>query len=103
MNKTTNFQFSELTSAQLETMLTTLDAVHALDALMEERHVVPGGEDIELADLGDAIIEEMTRRAMEDAGYKVNELVARGELDRYVRPDGQIGYAPSGAYDEAQS
>lgn len=95
MNKTANFNFSELTTAELETMLNTIDAIHALDTLTEERNVVPSSQDISLFDLSDAIIEEMTTRAMEDAGFKVNEGIARGELDRYIRPDGQVGYGPS--------
>src|SRR5579871_2063188 len=99
----TTFNFSEVTSAELQTMLDTIDAVYALDELTEARNVVPGDEDITLVELADAIIEEMTSRAMEDAGYKVNEMVARGELDRYVRPDGQIGYAQPGDYDGIQA
>lgn len=95
-----NLNFSELTSHELDGMLDTLDALHQLDALMDERNVVPDDMDIALVDLGDAIVEEMSRRAYEDAGLVVNQMVARGELDRYVRPDGQIGYAPPGAYGE---
>lgn len=93
---------STLTSNELESCLEALDAWHAAYDLIA-LECMDDDDDFTTEQLGDAIIEEMTKRAMEDAGYIVNEAVARGELDRYVRPDGEIGYAPPGAYDEAQA
>ncbi len=97
------FNFSELTSNDLQHVLDALDALEAMEALLVDNHVVTSGAELDLVELADSIVEEMTRRAMDEAGYKVNQMLARGELDRYVRPDGEIGYAPPGMMDEAQA
>lgn len=93
---------STLTSKELETCLQALDAWHAAYDLIA-LNCMDDDDDFTTEELGDAIIEEMSRRAMEDAGYIVNIGVSAGEFDRYMRPDGQVGYAPPGAWDEAQS
>lgn len=96
-------KFSALTTLELESILQAFDAIDAAYDLLLQSGAVSESDDYTTVDLADAIAEEMTRRAYEDAGYKVNEMVARGEVDRYVRPDGQIGYGLPGSYDEAQS
>lgn len=90
-----------LTSRELETVLDGFDGMYRAYEVLEAAQVLTPDEEIDVEDLTDAIVQELTDRAMEDAGYKVNQMVARGELDRYIRPDGQIGYAPPGAWDEA--
>lgn len=88
-----------LTSKELESVLEAIDGIHAAYDTLEAAGAVIE-DDIGLDELADAIVEEMTTRNYEDAGYRVNEMVGRGEVDRYMRPDGQIGYAPPGAWDE---
>lgn len=92
-----------LTSKELETVLAAIDGIHAAcDILEAAGALTDADDDLDLSDLSIAVVEEMTDRAYEDAGHIINQAVGRGELDRYMRPDGQIGYAPPGAWDELQ-
>lgn len=91
-----------LTSNELESVIEAVDGILEAYSTLEAAGVLTDDDDIDLVDLSDLLIEELTARAYEDAGYKVNRMLARGELDRYMRPDGQVGYAPPGAWDEAQ-
>lgn len=93
-----------LTSPELESILTAFTAMEDAYDLLVRVGVLHDGDndDISISDIVNGILDELTRRRIEDAGYKFSEMVGRGEVDRYVRPDGQVGYAPPGAYGEGQ-
>lgn len=89
-----------LTSKELETVFGAIDGIYTAYDIFEAAHVLTDDDDMNIDELATAIVEEMTSRAMGDAGYEVNQMVGRGELDRYIRPDGEIGYGPAGCYGE---
>jgi len=79
--------------AQLETSLVLLD--NSLDMLLE-RGVCTEEEGIDLIQLSEAVNDELARRAQEDAEFHMEVAVARGLYRKVVRPDGEVGYEPTG-------
>jgi len=90
--------FQRLTSKELESILEAIDAFHAAYDLVQP--CMDDDDELTTEELRDAIITEMTDRAYSDAGFIISQHIARGEVERYMRPDGEIGYAPPGAWDE---
>jgi hypothetical protein len=90
-----------LTSKELETILEGFDAMFRSYEILRGAGVIVEDDALDFDAMTDSIIEEMTRRAFEDAEVYVNQAVAAGALVRHMWPDGEIGYAPPGAWDEA--
>jgi hypothetical protein len=59
----TKFNFTTLTSHDLQDILDTLDALEAMEARLVDNHAVDPGAELDLIELCDEVVEEMTERA----------------------------------------
>ena len=77
---------------QLDAALTALD--EALLMCQDARAIDADGCD--LLELAEAVGTELEWLSNEDAKYVVDQAMKRGECFAVVRPDGEVGYAPTG-------
>lgn len=85
------FHFDSLTNKELDRILTTIDTLAEIQAQLTDNHVADGDE-VDLDELGTAVVEELLRRADYDAAWKLGGLMASGSIKPEIRPDGEVGY-----------
>ena len=86
---------SLLTADELRAVDAALGALGEALAMLEDVGALDEDNGVDLLDLADAVGEELERRGVEDAEYKVAAAVAGGKCMSVVRPDGKIGYLPT--------
>lgn len=85
---------SMLTADELRTVDAALTLMGDALAMLEDVGAI-GEDGVDLLDLTDAVGEELERRGVEDAAFKVSQALAVGECVAVKRPDGEIGFAPA--------
>ena len=85
---------SLLTGDELRTVGAALTVIGDALAMLEDVGAI-GEDGVDLLELSDAVGEELERRGVEDAAFKVNQALAAGECVAVKRPDGQVGFGPT--------
>lgn len=62
------FNFANLSREELGDVLETIDGIHKIAHLMEERHVWTDDEELSFPELANAIVEELNTRARNSVG-----------------------------------
>jgi len=93
-------KLSALTTPELEASLQVFAQIETAYELLLETGALDPDEEYGIGDVVAAICDELIQRAQEDTSFHINQAVERGDVARYMRPDGQSGYAAPDAWDE---
>jgi hypothetical protein len=88
-------RLSALTNAELLRLDAALTALDEALVMLEDAGAANAEDGVDLIELSEALVQELGRRTMEDAEYRVKAAISSGECVPVVRPDGQTGYMPA--------